>query len=73
LCPRQRPLAGANAALCNLNFLVPLWIMGEHLKRLMTEEEMAPREIADATATNSMQLYAALTVREEYASVQDIP
>lgn len=63
----------ANAALCNRNLLVQLWIMGCHVKRLMDEHLMYPDQIAEQTGVNKAQLYSALTVRQEYVTVQDIP
>lgn len=63
----------ANTAMANRTLLVQLWITGSHVKRLMDEHLMYPDEIAAHTGVPKAQLYSALTVREEFASVHDIP
>jgi hypothetical protein len=60
-------------AMSERNVLVGLWTMGSHVQRLMGEHMMYPDDIAAQTGVAKASLYSALTVRETYATLSDIP
>ncbi|MBN9346636.1 MAG: hypothetical protein J0I48_10630 [Devosia sp.] len=64
--------AQTNNSLHARNALVSLWVMGHHVEALFADC-LSPAEVASGAGVSTAQVYAALSARQAYKHVRDIP